>query len=589
MEKGIGKTEFFPQPPYGSEAHKPGIMSPVITYSRNVFLPLTFVCRNSCGYCIFRRPPGDGCVLAPDEVLQILKRGSEAGCTEALFTFGERPEEVPGFLPYLEQYGYSSILEYCYAMAKEALRLGLLPHTNAGVMTADEMHYLSEVNASMGLMLETTADIPAHRNCPGKEPSRRIAMIEDAGRLQIPFTTGLLLGIGETDTDRKRSLQVIADLHRQYGHIQEIIIQNFCPKPGTDMSAFPGASLRDMQDTVRMAKEILPPDIAIQIPPNLADALKILPCGVTDLGGISPVTIDYVNPEHPWPAFDELVALTRGYTLQERLCIYPRYIRRGWYHESLRDYIISLENRISTRGTSVIPAEPLYEGKAKTVYASENPKELVVVFRNDMTAFNGVKHDQFTDKGMLNATASAFFMKMLETEGIPTHFIRMHAPDMMIVRRLTMIPLEVIVRNVAAGSMTKKYPVAEGTVLDRPVVTIDYKDDERGDPMINDDLIQVLHILNDDELKQVKDLALKVNTILSGFFDECGIRLVDFKLEFGKADGKIFLGDEISMDSMRLWDKVTGESFDKDVYRFDKGDVITAYRNVLNRIIPGQS
>lgn len=561
-------------------------MSPVITYSRNVFLPLTFVCRNTCGYCIFRRPPGEGCVLPPDEVRMILRRGADAGCTEALFTFGEHPEEVAEFMPYLMQYGYSSILEYCYAMAEEALELGLLPHTNAGIMTSKEMQYLAEVNASMGLMLETTADIPAHKNCPGKEPQRRIAMIEDAGRLKIPFTTGLLIGIGETKEDRQQSLQVIAYLHLKYGHIQEIIIQNFCPKPGTEMSAFPGATLRDMQETVRMATEILPPDISIQIPPNLADAQKILPCGVTDLGGISPVTIDYVNPEHPWPALDELITLTAGYSLCERLCIYPQYIRKGWYHPRLRERIISLENRITMRGTSVIPAEPLYKGKAKSVFSRANPEELMVVFRNDMTAFNGVKHDQFTDKGRLNATASEFFMKMLEAEGIPTHFIRMDAPDTMIVRRLTMIPLEVIVRNVVAGSMTKKYPVAEGTVLDWPVVTIDYKDDERGDPMINDDLIQVLHILTADELKTVKEMALKVNTVLTRFFDECGIQLVDFKLEFGKAGGKIFLGDEISMDSMRLWDKETGESFDKDVYRFDKGDVITAYRNVLKRIIP---
>jgi len=235
----------------------------------------------------------------------------------------------------------------------------------------------------------------------------------------------------------------------------------------------------------------------------------------------------------------------------------------------------------------VFPDKPLYEGKAKSVYTSENPDELVVVFRNDMTAFNGEKHDQFLDKGRLNATASEFFMKMLEKEGIPTHFVRMDAPDVMVVKRLSMIHLEIIVRNVAAGSMTKKYPVAEGTVLERPVVSIDYKDDERGDPMINDDLIEVLHLMTAEELRQVKEMALRVNSILSQFFDECGITLVDFKLEFGREKDRIVLGDEISMDSMRLWDKETGESFDKDVYRFDKGDVITAYRNVLARIIPG--
>lgn len=285
--------------------------------------------------------------MPPDEVIRILKRGSEAGCTEALFTFGEHPEEVSGFLPYLKQYGYDSILDYCHAMAEKALEYGLLPHTNAGVMTYDEMKYLSSVNASMGLMLETTAIIPAHRNCPGKNPKVRIEMIENAGRLEIPFTTGLLLGIGETIEDRRDSLLVIADLHQRYGHIQEIIIQNFCPKPGTDMSSFPGATLRDMQETVRMAKEILPPDIAIQIPPNLAEAKKILSCGVTDLGGISPVTIDYVNPEHPWPALEELVSLTAGYTLHERLCIYPQFIRKGWFHHELKDRIISLENKIT--------------------------------------------------------------------------------------------------------------------------------------------------------------------------------------------------------------------------------------------------
>ncbi|HWQ66083.1 MAG TPA: phosphoribosylaminoimidazolesuccinocarboxamide synthase [Methanospirillum sp.] len=229
----------------------------------------------------------------------------------------------------------------------------------------------------------------------------------------------------------------------------------------------------------------------------------------------------------------------------------------------------------------------LYEGKAKSIYRTENPDELKVVFRNDMTAFNGVKHDQFENKGRFNATASEFFMRLLEENGVKTHFISRPAPDIMIVKRLEMIPLEVIVRNVAAGSMVKKYPVKSGTVLPRPVIAIDYKDDERGDPMINDELIVALDILNPVELAAVKVVALQINDILCQFFDEYGIRLVDFKLEFGKTDGQILLGDEISMDSMRLWDKSTGESFDKDVYRFEQGDVMTAYRRVLERIIPG--
>jgi phosphoribosylaminoimidazole-succinocarboxamide synthase len=234
----------------------------------------------------------------------------------------------------------------------------------------------------------------------------------------------------------------------------------------------------------------------------------------------------------------------------------------------------------------VTQEEPLYKGKAKSVYATEDQNELRVVFRNDMTAFNGVKHDQFVDKGRLNARASEFFMKMLEDDGIKTHFIRMSAPDTMIVRRLSMVPLEVIIRNIAAGSMVKKYPVKAGTVLERPIVSFDYKDDERGDPMINDEIIFVLHILNAKELSQIKEMALSVNKVLGKFFDSCGIRLVDFKLEFGRYNNEILLGDEISMDSMRLWDKKTGQSLDKDVYRFDKGDVISAYRSVLRRIIP---
>lgn len=339
-----------PQNPISRNEVENGI--PVITYSRNVFLPLTFVCRNTCGYCTFRQNPGPGCIMTPVEVERALTLGQAAGCTEALFTFGEHPQEVEGFLPLLQDAGYSSILEYCRAMSVRAIENGLLAHTNAGILTADEMELLRPYNASMGLMLETTADIPAHRGSPGKAPEVRIAMIEDAGRLKIPFTTGLLIGIGETREDRAESLRVIADLHQRYDHIQEIIIQNFCPKPGTEMASFPGATTREMQETVQMADEILPTDIAIQIPPNLADSRSILPYGVTDLGGVSPVTPDYVNPGHPWPEIDELRELTTGYLLRERLCIYPKYIKRGWYPQGLKDCIMKLENRISHRGTA---------------------------------------------------------------------------------------------------------------------------------------------------------------------------------------------------------------------------------------------
>jgi len=322
----------------------------IITFSRNVFLPLTFVCQNHCGYCTFRQPPSEDCLTGSQEVERILIKGETFGCTEALFTFGERPELVPGFAPYLKALGHTTILDYCEEMSVRALAHGMLPHTNAGILTIEEMERLKPLNASMGLMLETTADIPAHRGSPGKAPEVRIKMIEEAGRLKIPFTTGLLIGIGETNEDRSESLRIIADLHRRYDHIQEIIIQNFCPKPGTDMGAFPGATTETMQETVRLADEILPIDISIQIPPNLTDSQSLLRFGVTDLGGVSPVTPDYVNPEHPWPGIEELKTLVEGYTLRERLCIYPKYIRKGWYPPELKDCIMRLENRINERG-----------------------------------------------------------------------------------------------------------------------------------------------------------------------------------------------------------------------------------------------
>jgi FO synthase subunit 1 len=273
------------------------------------------------------------------------------GCTEALLTFGERPEEEPGFLPYLEVAGYPTILDYCEAMCWKSIEYGVLPHTNAGILTFDEMERLRAVNASMGLMLETSARIPAHATSKGKEPEVRLAMMEDAGRLKIPFTTGLLLGIGETMADREESLYAIRDIHRRYKHIQEIIIQNFCPKPGTPMANQPVPTTDEICRTIRLAREILPREIAIQIPPNLIDATLLIPCGVDDLGGVSPLTIDYVNPEHPWPAFEELKKIAGDAHLKERLCIYPQYIERGWYHPDLQPLINRLAQTIKQRGS----------------------------------------------------------------------------------------------------------------------------------------------------------------------------------------------------------------------------------------------
>ncbi|HSQ94030.1 MAG TPA: 7,8-didemethyl-8-hydroxy-5-deazariboflavin synthase subunit CofG, partial [Methanoregula sp.] len=243
-----------------------------ITYSKNLFLPLTTVCRNRCGYCCFRTPVQAGCLMEPSVVERTLANGAALGCTEALFTFGERPEEEPGFPALIRAAGYPTILDYCEAMCRKSIACGVLPHTNAGILSFDEMARLRSVNASMGLMLETTAQVPAHRGSKGKEPEVRLAMIEDAGKLKIPFTTGLLLGIGETMADREDSLFAIRDLHRLYGHIQEIIIQNFCPKPGTPMAAHSVPGTDEICATIRVARDILQEDIAIQIPPNLVDA-----------------------------------------------------------------------------------------------------------------------------------------------------------------------------------------------------------------------------------------------------------------------------------------------------------------------------
>jgi FO synthase subunit 1 len=322
----------------------------VITYSRNVFLPITTVCHNRCGYCIFRTQVREGCIMRPDEAESVLCRGGELGCTEALFTFGERPGLEPGFPEMLARYGHRDILEYCYLLCERAIGYGLLPHTNAGVLTSEEMAKLHEVNASMGLMLETTGDLEAHRNSPGKDPAVRIAMMEEAGRLKIPFTTGILLGIGETMEDRENSLISIRDLHRRYGHIQEVIIQNFCPKPGTLMAGYRGVDPDEMCTVIRMAKDLLPEDIAIQIPPNLADVRDLIRCGVDDFGGISPLTHDYVNPEHPWPELDRLREIAGDVVLRERLCIYPRFIEKGWFPSRLEPLIKRLEQHLIEEG-----------------------------------------------------------------------------------------------------------------------------------------------------------------------------------------------------------------------------------------------
>ena len=329
------------------------IMPPTYaTFSRNVFIPLTNICRNRCGYCGFRRDIGhpEARLLTPAEVAGILDRGVRAGCSEALFTFGEHAEEVEGFTSLLRGPGYNSIIDYLADMCRLSIHKGLLPHSNPGILGKDELEKLRSCNASMGLMLETTGIIEAHNGCAGKAPSARIKTIRTAGELMIPFTTGILVGIGETPSDRARSIHAIRDIHEEFGHIQEVIIQNFIPKPGTDMSSYPPPGMKTMKETVSLARRLLPEDVAIQVSPNLISPGELLECGASDLGGISPETIDHINPESAWPTLEELHAMV-CVPLKERLPIYPHYVKKEWYSQEIAPLLRSLSDAEGFRKT----------------------------------------------------------------------------------------------------------------------------------------------------------------------------------------------------------------------------------------------
>lgn len=304
-----------------------------LTYSPKVFIPLTMLCRDKCGYCTFAQPPArlESPYLSPDEVLAIARRGAEAGCHEALFTLGERPEErYPAAAEWLAANGYESTVDYLVAMCRLVRdETGLLPHANAGAMYPDELAELRTVAPSQGMMLETLRDdLDCHRGSPDKTPERRLATLEAAGELSIPFTTGILVGIGEDPIDRVRALEAIADSHRRHGHVQEVIVQNFLPKAGTAMHREPPCPHDDFVQAIAMARIILPPEIHLQAPPNLSDDFGVLiDAGIDDWGGVSPITADHVNPERPWPALDRLRDVTEaaGYTLAPRLTIYPEF------------------------------------------------------------------------------------------------------------------------------------------------------------------------------------------------------------------------------------------------------------------------
>lgn len=312
----------------------------IITFSSNVFVPLTNYCRNRCGYCGFRREPGDpsGKIMKPDEVKTVLVKGKDAGCTEALFTLGEKPEEkYPELKELLEEWGYSSTVEYLYDLCLMSLEIGLLPHSNPGILEKSEIKKLKQVNASMGLMLESSSERlceagEPHEHSPGKLPKHRIKTIKYAGELKVPFTSGILLGIGETLEERIESIYVLKKLHDKYHHLQEIIIQNFDPKPNTPMEKVPPPSLNEIKLTAAISRLIFKGEISIQIPPNLniRHERELLTSGMNDWGGISPITSDEINPSHHWPSKKKLEKITRdaGFSLIERLPIYPIYVQK---------------------------------------------------------------------------------------------------------------------------------------------------------------------------------------------------------------------------------------------------------------------
>jgi FO synthase len=339
-------------------AGRPG----VVTYSKSVFIPLTRLCRDRCHYCTFVTVPGKlraaghGMFMSPDEVLDIARRGAALGCKEALITLGDKPEDRwPEAREWLDAHGYDDTLAYVRAMAIRILEeTGLLPHLNPGVLSWTDFQRLKPVAPSMGMMLETTAtrlwSEPGgpHYGSPDKDPAVRLRVLEDAGRSSVPFTSGLLLGIGETLEERAESLFALRRVARSYHSLQELIIQNFRAKPDTAMRAMPDAALDDLVATVAVARLIMGPSACIQAPPNLVDAEyeRLIAAGIDDWGGVSPLTIDHVNPERPWPAIEELAARSAaaGFELRERLCVYPEFVTRGepWLDPRLLPHVRAL-------------------------------------------------------------------------------------------------------------------------------------------------------------------------------------------------------------------------------------------------------
>lgn len=383
-----------------------------VTYSPKVFIPLTMLCRDQCGYCTFAQPPArlEAPYLTPAEVLKIARKGARAGCHEALFTLGERPElRYPAAAEWLEANGYASTVDYLVAMCELVLKeTGLLPHANAGALHPDELEKLRRVSPSQGMMIETLRDdLDCHRNAPDKEPARRLATLEAAGQLAIPFTSGILVGIGENEQDRIDALVAIADSHRVHGHVQEVIVQNFLPKAGTAMWKHEACPDDAYLRAIALARIILPEDVHLQAPPNLSDDFGVLlDAGIDDWGGVSPITADHVNPERPWPALDRLreVTETRGFVLAPRLTIYPEFARtatgllprqspRGhtdWVHPELRFNVL---DRAESDGMARDDPGAMFPEKAEFVKQGDDGADVVLIGDRSTQWYSGAPVD----------------------------------------------------------------------------------------------------------------------------------------------------------------------------------------------------
>jgi FO synthase subunit 1 len=326
-----------------------------LSFARNVFLPLTTACRYTCTYCTYYDPPGEASLMSPADIRETVERGARAGCTEALFTFGDDPDDrYDAIHDQLREYGHDSIHSYLREACEIALDAGLLPHSNPGDQTRAQMAAVADVNASMGTMLETTADVRAHGGPRAKNPGQRLRTLRTAGELGVPFTTGILVGIGETRRDRAVSLLAIRDLHERYGHIQEVIIQ---PVSENERWQAGEPSLDELREATAMARACLPPEVSVQSPPNLAPVRELLDCGIDDLGGVSPVTVDHVNPDYEWPELRELeeIAAVAGVPLRERLPVYERFLDgdRAWISPPVR-HALRAQNDAGARYRAVL-------------------------------------------------------------------------------------------------------------------------------------------------------------------------------------------------------------------------------------------